>query len=130
MLICCAEKNHTQGAKPPVKIYHNPKCSKSRQTLALIEAAGIEPEIVLYLQSPPSKSELAAVLKQLGIPARGLLRKGEDEYKSLNLADPGKSEAEIIAAMCSHPRLIERPIVVEGGRAVLGRPPENVQALL
>ncbi|GMG88547.1 arsenate reductase (glutaredoxin) [Biformimicrobium ophioploci] len=111
-------------------IYHNPKCSKSRQTLQLLEENGVTPDTVLYLVNPPSTTELGEILNKLGIPARKLLRKGEAEYKELNLADESLSEAELVTAMCEHPRLIERPIVVKGDRAVLGRPPENVLDLI
>lgn len=112
------------------KIYHNPRCSKSRQTLALIEEAGIEPEIVLYLENTPSTDELAAVITKLGISARDLLRKGEEEYKSLGLSNLELSDQSLIEAMSQNPRLIERPIVVANDRAVLGRPPENVLELI
>ena len=111
------------------KIYHNPRCSKSRQTLSLLEEAGIQPEIVLYLENAPSPVELGNVLGKLGISARDLLLKGEPEYKALSLAKLGLSEDQLIAAMCDNPNLIERPIVVKGKDAVLGRPPENVLAL-
>lgn len=113
-----------------IRIYHNPRCSKSRQTLALIEEAGITPEIILYLETPPSASDLKTLLKKLGISARELLRKGEDAYKENNLADKSLSDAQLIEAMANFPKLIERPIVVKGTRAVLGRPPENVSAIL
>ncbi|HEY9034483.1 MAG TPA: arsenate reductase (glutaredoxin) [Pseudomonadales bacterium] len=112
------------------RIYHNPRCSKSRQTLALLQENGIEPQVVLYLDNPPDGKTLQQLLQKLGIGARELLRKGEDEYKSLNLADASLSEAQLIEAMVQHPRLIERPIVEAGRRAVLGRPPENVLALI
>ncbi len=111
-------------------IYHNPRCSKSRQTLALLQQHGIEPEIVLYLEQAPSKKQLKELLQKLGISARDLLRRGEEEYKALNLGDAGLSEASLIDAMHAHPHLIERPIVVHGARARLGRPPENVLELL
>ncbi|MEY3017046.1 MAG: hypothetical protein RL336_181 [Pseudomonadota bacterium] len=111
-------------------IYHNPRCSKSRQTLQLLQDNGIEPEIVLYLDNTPNAAQLDALLGKLGITARELLRKGEDDYKLLNLGDTSHSDADIVAAMVSHPKLIERPIVVSGDRAVLGRPPENVLGLL
>ena len=113
-----------------VTIYHNPRCSKSRQTLALIEEKGITPNIVHYLETPPDKKTLTRMLEQLGMSARDLLRKGEDAYKSEGLADKSLSETQLIDAMISHPKLIERPIVVCGDRAVLGRPPENVHELL
>jgi arsenate reductase len=113
-----------------VVIYHNPRCSKSRQALQLLQEHGVEPEIVLYLEQPPTKKQLQELLKKLGIGARELLRKSEDEYRQLGLDDPALSEAAIVAALAAHPKLIERPIVVKGARAVLGRPPENVLQLL
>jgi|SaaInlV_100m_DNA_5_1039725.scaffolds.fasta_scaffold06141_6 arsenate reductase (glutaredoxin) len=112
------------------KIYHNPRCSKSRQTLALLENSGIQPETVLYLENTPSADELAELIKKLDISARDLLRKGEAEYKSLGLSDPSLSDQQILDAMSKYPRLIERPIVVANDRAVLGRPPENVLDLI
>lgn len=111
-------------------IYHNPRCSKSRQTLALLQEHGVEPDIVLYLESPPDVAALQALIDKLGIDVRSLLRKGEADYKALGLADKSLGDADLMAAMCSHPKLIERPIVVKGNRAVLGRPPENVLELL
>lgn len=112
------------------QIYHNPRCSKSRQTLALLEENGIKADVILYLDDTPNAQSLAEIITKLGISARDLLRKGEDAYKELNLADSALSEQQLIDAMVSHPRLIERPIVVKGDKAVLGRPPENVLALL
>ncbi|MCX2979263.1 arsenate reductase (glutaredoxin) [Halieaceae bacterium IMCC14734] len=111
-------------------IYHNPRCSKSRQTLALLEENGVTPDIVEYLTATPNASELKAVIAKLGMPPRELLRKGEDAYRDNNLADTGLTDTQLIAAMVAHPKLIERPIVIAGERAVLGRPPENVLALL
>ncbi len=111
-------------------IYHNPRCSKSRQTLQLLQDKGVEPEVVLYLETPPSKETLAELLKKLDISARDLLRSGEDAYKELQLKDKNLSEKQLIDAMVQHPILIQRPIVVKGDRAVLGRPPENVLELL
>ncbi len=113
-----------------VTIYHNPRCSKSRQTLALIEEKGVTPEIVLYLESAPTADTLQGLLKKLGISARQLLRKGEDAYKEQNLKDDSLTEAQLIETMTIYPKLIERPIVVKGDKAVLGRPPENVLELL
>jgi len=110
-------------------IYHNPRCSKSRATLSLLEGRGISPEIVLYLDAPPSVERLKELLSKLGIGAAALLRRGEDDYKTSGLG-ADSSEDAVIAAMVSHPKLIERPIVVRGERAVLGRPPENVLALI
>ncbi len=115
---------------PEYTLYHNPRCSKSRQTLALLEENGVSPEIVLYLDTPPGAAELKVLLGKLGIDARALLRKGEEAYKSEGLADASLSDDELVAAMMAHPKLIERPIVVKGDRAVLGRPPENVLDLL
>lgn len=113
-----------------VTIYHNPRCSKSRQTLALLEERNIEPEIVLYLENPPSTDELAELLGKLGISARELLRKGEDAYKDNNLSNADLSVAELIQAMHNFPKLIERPIVVANDKAALGRPPEQVLEIL
>jgi arsenate reductase len=111
-------------------LYHNPRCSKSRDALALLREQGIEPTIILYLETPPSPVELKALLKKLGVSARDLLRKGEDAYKALNLADQTLSESALIKAMCDHPKLIERPIAVVGDKAVVGRPPEAVLTLV
>lgn len=111
-------------------IYHNPRCSKSRQTLALIEASGHTPEIVRYLETPPSTEQLRAILHALDLPPRALLRKGEEAYKTLNLASDHWIDDEIIKAMVDNPKLIERPIVTKGSKAILGRPPENVLDLL
>ncbi len=117
-----------------VIMWHNPRCSKSRQTLQLLQDKGIEPEIVKYLETPPSVEELREVIGLLGFSsARELMRRKEKEYKELGLDDPSKTEDELIAAMVAHPRLIERPVVIVenggGKRAALGRPPENVLAL-
>lgn len=111
------------------RIWHNPRCSKSRATLALLHEHGIEPEVRLYLEDPPDPAELKDVLGRLGIGARELLRRGEDEYRELGLADPALDEATLVRAMSGHPRLIERPIVLHGGKAAIGRPPESVLAL-
>ena len=110
-------------------IYHNPRCSKSRNTLALLEQNGIEPTVVLYLETPPDQAQIQALLAKLGLSAAELVRRGEDAYKSCGLSKES-SEKELIAAMAEHPKLIERPIVVRGKRAVLGRPPENVLGLI
>ena len=110
-------------------IYHNPRCSKSRTTLALLEEKGIQPEVVRYLETEPGEGEIRQLLDKLGITAAQLVRRGEDAYKSAGLGKDS-SEAELIAAMAQHPKLIERPIVVSGDRAVLGRPPENVLDLI
>ena len=111
-------------------IYHNPRCSKSRQTLALIEASGVQVVVILYLETPPTCAELAKLLKKLGMAPRDLLRRGEADYKALKLSDMTLDDSSIIQAMSEYPKLIERPIVVSGSRAVIGRPPENVNVLL
>ncbi|WKV51972.1 MULTISPECIES: arsenate reductase (glutaredoxin) [Dickeya] len=115
----------------PVTIYHNPRCSKSRETLALLQQQGIEPEVVLYLDTPPDTAALGKLLKQLGFAsARELMRRKEDLYRELNLADDSLTEAQLIQALADHPKLIERPIVVANGKAKLGRPPEQVLDIL
>ena len=112
-----------------VTIYHNPRCSKSRTTLALLEDNGVQPGIVLYLENPLNKDEIASLLQKLGLSAGQLLRRGEDAYKTCGLSK-ASSDDEILAAMVEYPKLIERPIVVKGKKAVLGRPPENVLELI
>lgn len=113
-----------------LKLYHNPRCSKSRAALELLEARGLAPEVVLYLQTPPDAAQLRDLLGKLEIAPRQLLRSGEDDYKALNLADPALSDEQLIAAMASHPKLIERPILVVGDRAAIGRPTEKLLELL
>ncbi len=113
-----------------VTLYHNPRCSKSRDALNLLREQGQEPEIILYLETPPTAKQLKTLLGKLGISARELLRKGEDAYKELNLADETLSDTALIKAMVENPKLIERPIAVIGEKAVIGRPPENVKTLL
>lgn len=113
-----------------VQIYHNPRCSKSRQTLALLEENGVKPEIILYLENTPDTETIKRILTKLNISARELLRKGEDAYKEHNLKDKTLDERFLIDKMCAFPKLIERPIVVKGNQAVLGRPPENVLKLI
>jgi arsenate reductase len=115
---------------PKVTIYHNPRCSKSRQTLELIRENGIEPDVIEYLKTPPSATELKHILKLLDLAPRELLRKNESEYQVAGLDAEDLGDSEIIDAMVSHPRLIERPIVVRDGKAVIGRPPENVKKIL
>lgn len=110
-----------------VTIYHNPKCSKSRETLKLIEEKGIAPQVVEYLKTPPSAVELKAILGKLGIAASNLLRKKEAAEAGI---DPSLPEDALIAAMVAHPAVIERPIVVVGDKARLGRPPEQVLEIL
>ena len=115
-------------------IYHNPRCSKSRETLALLEQRGITPTVVLYLTQPLTVQALQQRLNELAISPRSLLRTQEAEYKTLNLANPALTDHELIEAMDTHPKLIERPIVIKHtgnqNTAVLGRPPENVLALI
>ncbi len=107
-------------------IYHNPRCSKSRQTLSLLAENNVTPVVIEYLKTPPTEDELKNIISQLGITPRELLRKGESIYKELGLADKTISDAALIEAMCANPKLIERPIVIKEGKAKLGRPPESV----
>ena len=113
-----------------VTIYHNPRCSKSRQTLSLLEEKGIEPDVVLYLETPPEPATIAKLLETLDLSARQLMRQKEAPYQLQGLDNPTRTEAELIAAMHEYPILIERPIVVVGDHAAIGRPPENVLKLL
>ncbi|HEY5683355.1 MAG TPA: arsenate reductase (glutaredoxin) [Sulfuricaulis sp.] len=113
-----------------VTIYHNPRCTKSRQTLALLEKHGIQPKVIEYLVTPPTEVELKRLLKLLGIAPRELVRKKEKEYKKAKLDADNVTDAEIIRAMVKYPRLMERPIVVTGNKAALGRPPESVLKIL
>ena len=111
-------------------LLHNPRCSKSRGALELLRQHDVSPRIVSYLDTPLSADELRALLRQLGVPARHLLRSGEPEYTQLGLADPRLDEEQLIAALVAHPRLMERPVFVRGDRAVIGRPIERVLELL
>lgn len=113
-----------------VKIYHNPRCGKSRQTLQLLKEQGIEPEIVEYLKTPPSAQELDEILQKLGMEPRELMRKKEAEYKANGLDNTSLDRQALIQGMVDHPILIERPIVIAGGKAAVGRPPEAVLAIL
>ncbi|SDP66208.1 arsenate reductase [Ralstonia sp. 25mfcol4.1] len=117
-----------------ITIYHNPRCSKSRETLALVETAaqrlGEPVEIVEYLKSPPTLSTLRQLHTMLGVPVREMIRDGESVYKELDLADSGLTDAELLAAVADNPILLQRPVVVRNRRAVIGRPPENVAPLL
>jgi len=113
-----------------VTIYHNPRCTKSRQTLALLEKRGIKPKIIEYLVTPPTEGELKHLLKLLGISPRELLRTKEEEYKKAKLDKPDVTDADIIRAIAKYPRLMERPIVVAGNKAALGRPPEKVLKII
>jgi arsenate reductase (glutaredoxin) len=113
-----------------VTIYHNPRCSKSRQTLQLLQAKGITPRVVDYLNTPPSQSELKSILSKLGIEPRALLRKNEPLYAELGLEERELSDDALIELMVEHPILIERPIVVSGAKAAIGRPPDKILAIL
>jgi len=119
-----------QGRAVTVTIYHNPRRSKSRATLALIEARGIKPKIVDYLKTPPSAAALKAILRKLGLKPRDILRTGETIYAELGLKTRDLDDDALIALMVKNPILIERPIVVAGNKAAVGRPPENVLAIL
>ena len=111
-------------------IWHNPRCSKSRSALALLEEQGLAPNVVLYLETPPTEDEIAAALKALKKAPRDIIRKSEDAYKSLDLADETLSDAALVKAMAENPILIERPIVFNGRKAAIGRPPEAVLEIL
>lgn len=114
-----------------VTIYHNPRCSKSRETLSLLKTHGVEPQVVLYLETPPDAATLRDLLQMLNLTsARDLMRQKEELYRSLNLADSGLSEEALIQAMVENPKLIERPVVVKQGQARIGRPPEQVLEIL
>ena len=113
-----------------VTIYHNPRCGKSRQTLQLLKDQGIEPVIIEYLKTPPTAKELDGILQKLGMEPRDLMRKSESEYKTLTFGDAGLDRQTLIQAMVEYPILIERPIVLANSKAAVGRPPENVLAIL
>lgn len=117
-------------AKPAAILYHNPRCSKSRQTLELLRAQGLDPEVVEYLKTPPTAAELEQILALLGKEPRELMRTGEAEYKELGLDDPALGRDALIQAMVDHPRLIERPILLANRKAAVGRPPERVLEIL
>ena len=113
-----------------VEIYHNPRCSKSRKALQLLRDINIEPQITEYLKTPPSKAELEKILKMLNLQPRELMRKKEKEYKEAGLDNPDLSREQLIQGMIEHPKLIERPIVIKGDKAALGRPPEQILEIL
>ena len=117
-------------AKTMITIYHNPRCSKSRATLEILKDKGIEPKIVEYLKTPPDAETLNGFIKKLGMEPRDLMRKGEAPYKELQLNEKEKDPKELIEAMVQNPILIERPIIVNGDKVALGRPPENVLEIL
>ena len=111
-------------------IYHNPRCSKSRQTLQLLHDNNIEPEIVEYLQTPPNHQQLDSILRGLNMEPRELMRKNEEEYKTNNVSDESLTRDQLIEIMIANPRLIERPIVIIGDKVAVGRPPEAVLEIL
>ena len=111
-------------------IYHNPRCSKSRQTLEILQREGYEPQVIKYLQTPPSVEEIKGLLSLLGMTAQQVMRRNEAEYKDNNMSDPQLSEAQLIELMHAFPKVIERPIVVNGDQAVIGRPPESVMDII
>ena len=113
-----------------IKIYHNPRCSKSRQTLQLLKDNQVEPEVVEYLKNPPNRQQLTEILDMLGLEPRALMRSGEKEYKALGLDNPDLDRDSLLDAMLQTPKLIERPIVIKDGKAIIGRPPEQVLAIL
>ncbi|MES9832458.1 MAG: arsenate reductase (glutaredoxin) [Candidatus Thiodiazotropha sp. DIVDIV] len=113
-----------------IEIYHNPRCSKSRQTLQLLQEQGVEADIVEYLKTPPDEKTLEQILNMLGLEPRDLMRKKESEYKENQLDDPSLTRKQLIDAMIAHPKLIERPIVIKDGKAAIGRPPEKVLEIL
>jgi arsenate reductase len=115
---------------PNIIIYHNPRCSKSRQALSLLESKGYQPTIILYLQQPPSINQLNQLLVQLNLPARALLRTKEAVYQELGLDNPQLSEQQLLQAICDHPILLERPIVLVNNQAVIARPAEQLVSLL
>ena len=114
----------------PVRIYHNPRCSKSRQTLQLLEAQDRHPEVVEYLKTPPDAATMLGLLDLLGLQPRDLMRTKEPEYKESGADDPTLSREQLVELMVRYPKLIERPIVVNNGKAAIGRPPENVLSIL
>ena len=111
---------------PAVTLYHNPRCSKSRAVLALLEENEISPDIVYYLDNPPDIKELKSLLRKLEMNVRDILRRSEPEYETLGLDDDSLSEEIVLDLLVKHPKLLQRPIVVAGSRAIIGRPPENV----
>lgn len=111
-----------------IRIYHNPRCTKSRLTLEMLKSRGLEPQVIEYLKTPPDAGTLADLAAKLGVPVRAMMRSQEAPYKELGLADA--DDAALIKAITEHPILLERPIVVNGAKAAIGRPPENVEAIL
>ena len=112
------------------RIYHNPRCSKSRATMALLESRGIDVDVIEYLKTPPAPDEIEAVLEKLAMEPRELMRRKEAAYREAGLDDPSLGRRHLVEAMAAHPVLIERPVVLAQGKAALGRPPESVLAIL
>jgi arsenate reductase len=133
---CWSRYNDHPNDSPPkvtslkVQILHNPRCSKSRATLQLLNDRDLNPEVILYLEAPPDTAFLNSILRKLDMNPRDLMRKGQSEYKEMELANKQLSDADLIAAMIEAPILIERPIVLANGKAAIGRPPESVLDLL
>lgn len=130
-----ARVRHVCDSKPhkdpmAITIYHNPRCSKSRQTLEIIQAAGVDPEVVLYLKDTPTAAAIVELAGKLSVPVADLLRRGESEFKDATDLPDISNDAALAAWLADHPIVLERPIVVDGDKAVIGRPPENVEALL
>lgn len=117
-------------AEDPTRIFHNPRCSKSREALALLQQHGAQPEVIDYLKTPPSLMQLQALQRLLGLPARELLRSGEEAYRELGLADASLSDEQVLQAIAAHPQLLQRPIVLHQGRALIARPPQRLLDLL
>jgi len=113
-----------------VTIYHNPRCTKSRKTLQLLQDKGIEHEVIEYLKTPPSVATMTSILEKLGMHPRDFIRKKEAEYKEAALDNPGLSEAQLIEGIVKNPKLFERPVVLANGKAAIGRPPENILEIL
>jgi len=113
-----------------ITLYHNPRCSKSRAVLALLEQNDVSPEIVYYLENPPNAEQLQTLLTKLGLKLDDIIRRTEPEFDELGLGDSTLSDAIKLDLVCKHPRLIQRPIVVKGDQAIIGRPPENVLQLI
>lgn len=113
-----------------IQILHNPRCSKSRQTLALLEENGVTPEVIEYLKTPPSAEQLADIVNKLGLAITDIIRSKEAEYKEVGADNPELSQAQLLEILVATPKLIERPIVINGDKAAIGRPPENVLAIL
>lgn len=113
-----------------ITLYHNPRCSKSRAVLALLEENDINPEVIYYLENPPTPEEMKSLLSKLGMNLDDVIRHGEPEYEELGLGDSSLSQAIKLDLVCKHPRLIQRPIIVKGDTAIIGRPPEKVLSLI